>query len=325
MNITQLSNLYIGNFTPYPRKRIVMFLKEQYNICVHNMWLFNNAMDNTVLDIDNDFILKIYETKSYDFLKNAIVNYLKFKDFYAIRLLENINFNNISFLSSKPAILYKKNIGEFISNPIELSSHLALFHKAGFVCLKSFNLQMILSPIKKKIDLYFTPNVSHNISQENRLNLYNPLINKVLNLPLNKIISNVSYGIVHGDCSPNNFIKSENRILFLDFDSIRQDYQFLDLTDLLLKYSDLPNEQTDLEIVKNYLKITGHSQDIDVKSFCSLLNIVSCFRGIEMALSTEYYCFDKKKFSREVMNKYFIRTILSLLQNIEIRLEMRYE
>ena len=202
---------------------------------------------------------------------------------------------------------------------------MALFHKAGFVCLKSFNLQMILSPIKKKIDLYFTPNVSHNISQENRLNLYNPLINKVLNLPLNKIISNVSYGIVHGDCSPNNFIKSENRILFLDFDSIRQDYQFLDLTDLLLKYSDLPNEQTDLEIVKNYLKITGHSQDIDVKSFCSLLNIVSCFRGIEMALSTEYYCFDKKKFSREVMNKYFIRTILSLLQNIEIRLEMRYE
>lgn len=39
-----------------------------------------------------------------------------------------------------------------------------------------------------------------------------------------------------------------------------------------------------------------------------------------MALSTEYYCFEKKKFTPEVLNSLFLSQISRLIDNIKYRL-----
>ena len=40
-----------------------------------------------------------------------------------------------------------------------------------------------------------------------------------------------------------------------------------------------------------------------------------------MALSTEYYCFEKKKITPEVMDSLFLKHVLQLITNVELRLE----
>lgn len=79
----------IGNFTPYIKQEIISFLDSEYGLKASKLKIFNNAMDNTVIDIDNHYILKIYENKTPSFVKSSIIHYKKFRDFYCINLIAN--------------------------------------------------------------------------------------------------------------------------------------------------------------------------------------------------------------------------------------------
>ena len=143
-------------------------------------------MDNTVIDIDDRYVLKIYETKTSSFVKSSLNNYQRFKRFYCIDLINGKNGNEIVFY-----------------------------------------------------------------------------------------------------CKPTNVL----------------------------------NQNTELKIIYEYINITGFYENNELMALYNILNLISCYRGLLMALSTEYYCFEKQKFLPEVMDTFFLKKVLSLANNAKCRLK----
>ena len=89
----------------------------------------------------------------------------------------------------------------------------------------------------------------------------------------------------------------------------------------MLKYANTPNTFEELKIIQEYMKITGFYKSDNLYVLYILINVISCYKGLLMALSTEYYCFEKHKFSLKIMNNLFLENILSLVDNVKFRLE----
>ena len=311
----------IGNFTPYNKKEITYFLFAEYNIQAKELNIFNNAMDNTVIDIDNCYILKIYETKTYTFIKSSLNNYQKFKNFYGIDLINSKNGSEIVFFKSKPTILYKKVSGWFQNDLSMLISHISKFHKAGCLSFRQLDLEKTILEMVQQINFYFNENVYKALKSCNRLRVYENLISGLSKIKLQPQNMSLSHGYIHGDCSPDNLIQQRHNISFLDLDSIKTDFQLFDLTDLLLKYSDEPKQNEELKIIQEYIKITGFYKSSELLCLYNILNVISCYRGLLMALSTEYYCFEKQKFLPKVMDAFFLKKVLLLINNTKYRLK----
>ncbi len=108
-----------------------------------------------------------------------------------------------------------------------------------------------------------------------------------------------------------------NKNYFIDFDNIKYDYQIYDLVSLLLKYTAVPVILKEKKILqKYYFKTEGKKFD----KLYNLINIIACYKGMEMILSTEYYCFIVNKFSEIVLNNCFMLTLDELNENIKIRM-----
>lgn len=152
------------------------------------------------------------------------------------------------------------------------------------------------------------------------MTIYENLISELSEIKLQSQNQYLSYGFIHGDCSPDNLIKLQHDVSFLDFDSIKIDFQLFDLTDLLLKYSNEPKQNEELNFIQEYIKITGFYKSNELMYLYNILNVISCYRGLLMALSTEYYCFEKQKFSPEVMGTFFLKKVLLLANNVKYRL-----
>ena len=255
------------------------------------------------------------------FVKSSIINYKKFRDFYCINLIANKKNNDICFFKFKPTILYKKALGIFTNELSSLISHIAIFHKASHSSFCMLDTENTIMKISKKINFYFNNKVKKELKIHGRLKTYQSLIDKLpypnslkFNIPL-------SYGFIHGDCSPDNLIITPYKVSFLDFDSIKIGFQLFDLTDLLLKYSNNPNKDEELKIIQEYFKITRFYKNSELIYLYNLINIISCYRGLLMALSTEYYCFEKQKFSSEIMDNLFLNKVLLLINNVKCRFE----
>lgn len=314
-------NDIIGNFTPYNKKDIISFLFAEYDIKAHELNIFNNAMDNTVIDIDERYILKIYETKTFHFIKSSLNNYQKFKEYYCIDLINGKNGSDICFFNTKPTVLYKKVSGCFQNDLLALISHISKFHKAGCSSFRQLDLEKTILEITQQIDFYFNDKVYKELEKRNRLTIYKNLIAGLSKIKLKPQNLPLSHGFIHGDCSPDNLIKLRHDVSFLDFDSIKTDFQLFDLTDLLLKYSDEPKQDEELKIIQEYIKITGFYKSSELMCLYNMLNVISCYRGLLMALSTEYYCFENRKFSPEVMDAFFLKKVLLLANNTKYRLK----
>lgn len=89
----------------------------------------------------------------------------------------------------------------------------------------------------------------------------------------------------------------------------------------MLKYTNQPNIAEEVKIINLYMQDTGFYKKVELSSFYELINLLACYKGIVMALSTEYYCFEKRKFTLDVMNSFFLKQILQLISNVELRLE----
>ncbi len=319
--LINFNNDVIGNFTAYSKKDIKSFLFAEYSIKAKELNIFNNAMDNTVIDIDGLYILKIYETKTFSFIKSSLNNYQKFKKFYCIDLINSKSGSEIVFFNYKPTILYKKASGCFQNDWSILISHISKFHKAACLSFRQLDLEKTILKILQQINFYFNDTVCRELEKRNRLTIYENLILELSKINFKPQPLLLSYGFIHGDCSPDNLIKLKQCISFLDFDSIKLGFQLYDLTDFLLKYSDEPKQDEELKIIQEYIKITGFYKNYELMCLYNTLSMLSCYRGLLMALSTEYYCFEKKKFLPEIMDAFFLKRVLALVNNVKYRLK----
>lgn len=318
---TNLKPKYLGNFKRYLRQDILFLLSENYAINAKKLKVYNNAMDNTVIDVDNKYILKIYETKSLKEIKESLLNFKQFKKFYTLQIIKNKQGKYLGFIYSKPYLLYEKIQGHFSHNLLSLINYISDFHKFGFSSYKEINSDLLISELSQKINFYITPNVKRELQKRGRFDVYKYLINEISSISLSKNITYLSYGFIHGDCSPSNIIENITGMHFLDFDCLHENFQFWDIIDLLLKYYNKPNFDKELKIIDIYIKRTGFYKRNDLLYFNKFINFVACYKGILMALSTEYYCFEKRKFTSEVLDSLFLSQVLKLINNIKYRLE----
>lgn len=322
MNI-KLEDSYLGNFTPYKKQDIITLLSECYQIFPKQLSVYNNAMDNTVIDIDNQYILKIYETKSVEFVKNSLDALIYFNKFYPLEIQKSKNDELICYIYSKPSLVYKKIHGTSSNNLLMLSNHLATFHKCSFLSHIELNIPLLLDELSEKINFYFNHNVKRELQKKNRLNIYELLIKELYSQSyyINMHTQLLPYGFIHGDYSPSNVIKCNSQFHFLDFDSLHKDFQLWDLIDLLLKYTPYPCIAKELKTMHLYTKNTGFYKNTTLSYLYCLINLIASYKGIIMALSTEYYCFEKGKFTLEVMNSFFLKRVLHIISNVRFRLE----
>ena len=132
----------IGNFELYSINNFRIFLQEKYGIKAEKIRLFANAMDNTVLDIDNKYILKIYETKSIQKIVSAVSLYQKFQKYYCIDLYKTINGQFIVNYKDKPAICYEKKKGRFSKSLRNVLVLLKEFHEVGQNRTEKLNVEL---------------------------------------------------------------------------------------------------------------------------------------------------------------------------------------
>lgn len=254
---TNLNPKYFGNFTPYLRQDIKHLLSEDYNIYAKKLKVFNNAMDNTVIDVDNKYILKIYETRSIEEIKESLLNFEQFKNFYTLQIIKNKQNKYLGIIYSKPYLLYKKIQGHFSHDLLSVIDYISNFHKCGFSSYKEINFELLISELSQKINFYFNPTVKNELQKRKRLDVYKFLINDISTISFSKNIIYLPYGFTHGDCSPSNIIENSTGIHFLDFDCLRENFQFWDIIDLLLKYSNKPQFDKELKIINTYIQKTG--------------------------------------------------------------------
>jgi len=316
------SNNY-GNFTSYKVNDISEFLVSEYNIIPREIKIYNNAMDNTVLEINQRYIMKIYETKTKKFLQKSLKLFNQYKTFYCIELHPNKFNDAISRFASKPVVLYKKAQGQISENFIKNLQLMQDFHTSGYQGKRILNLKKEIQNSQKRIQSYWTSNVKNRLITDNRYKSYHIICDKLRLLKtvtMSYIVKDSwNYGIVHGDCNPQNILICKDKYKFLDFDSIRYNYQLYDLIDLLLKYTDRPDIVLEKKILKKHYQILNKTDDFQKKY--DTINTLACYKGFEMALSTEYYCYEMHKFTEIVLHKFFITTLNRLISNVNFRLK----
>jgi len=314
-----LNKEIIGNFTPYRTDELKAFLKNAYAADVRQFYLYTNALDNTVIDVDHEYILKIYETKSFEHIKKAIELYENFKDYYSIRLVSNKEGKYLIDYKNKPALLYYKALGRRSNSLVNNLILMQKFHQFGYCGQRNFHLKVELNKIRAQTELYLCADLQAKLKGKARYKRYDAIFRRLKKIKYNDMMFEVAYGITHGDCNPNNILTYHKVCHFIDFDNISYNYQIYDLISLLLKYRERPIIEKEKALLRKRYFLQYENNDFD--GFYDTINLMCCHKGLEMILSTEYYCFVINKFSEKVLDKYFMAVLNGLLENIEVRLK----
>lgn len=311
-----LNKKTIGNFTPYFTEDIKSFLEKEYAINVGKLNLYTNALDNTVLDIDNNYILKIYETKQSQNISLAIDFYQRFQKYYCIDLCRTVNGQYLSTYMNKPVVCYKKSKGRRSAGLCNNLIFFKRFHQSESYW-KELNLEEEISKIKSQISFYLPPSLKEMLIKRKRYYRYKAVLNQLEKINTGRFFK-ATYGITHGDCNPNNLLTCKGKYHFIDFDNIGYDYQIYDLVSFLLKYKETPSIRNEKCMLNKYYFKT--QRDVFDDTY-NIINLFCCYKGLEMILSTEYYCFIVNKFSECVLDKFFLTNLDKLYNNIKIRLK----
>ena len=307
----------IGIFSKYASKELERFIEQHYGIHCNHFRLNKTAMDNTVIEADGKWIIKIYETKVLKEIKKAYRQYLNFAPFYAIQPMPSNGKSFYTIFHNHVLIFYPKANGIFNRYSIRSVQLIARFHAAGIKNVKMISVQSLINKIKRDVQAYLSEKVIKKLKDNERYTIYQKLLSGLSDIPY-PLKCEFSIGKIHGDASPSNIIHTPWGTFYIDIDAISTGYQIFDLIDFFLKKTETYSSISEKRLLKHYFEIIHFP--INLKKFYQTLNILACYQGVKIALSTEYYCFEKHKFSEWDLNAYYLVNIKQLLKNIEQRI-----